>query len=231
MPLTPELRRAIDRIRDYLFAGGYPDPAQNAEQPELPDLLLHVRGGRCGAGPRRTPSRSQALRRRVRWRMDAAEPAQRSRTGFGDGSARDAALVGLGECAQRPAARVLGARGGLPLPRRDRGRGRHRLHGGCAARDRRADGALAGHQPRERPAPRTGGRGYQGRPVRARIAPDPAGRRVGTIPHAPPRHPRHGPACRSPSGRNGPRPGSRHGGVPGRRVRPHPARELVGRWH
>ena len=32
MPLTPELRRAIDRIRDYLFAGGYPDPAQNAEQ-------------------------------------------------------------------------------------------------------------------------------------------------------------------------------------------------------
>ena len=32
MPLTPELRRGIDRIRDYLFAGGYPDPAQNAEQ-------------------------------------------------------------------------------------------------------------------------------------------------------------------------------------------------------
>ena len=32
MPLTPELRRAIDRIRDYLFAGGYSDPAHNAEQ-------------------------------------------------------------------------------------------------------------------------------------------------------------------------------------------------------
>ncbi len=32
MPLTPELRRDIDRIRDYLFGGGYPDPAQNAEQ-------------------------------------------------------------------------------------------------------------------------------------------------------------------------------------------------------
>ena len=32
MPLTPELRRNIDRIRDYLFGGGYPDPAQNAEQ-------------------------------------------------------------------------------------------------------------------------------------------------------------------------------------------------------
>ena len=32
MPLTPELRRGIDRIRDHLFGGGYPNPAQNAEQ-------------------------------------------------------------------------------------------------------------------------------------------------------------------------------------------------------
>jgi len=32
MPMTPELRHDIDRIRDYLFGGGYPNPAQNAEQ-------------------------------------------------------------------------------------------------------------------------------------------------------------------------------------------------------
>ena len=32
MPMTPELRCGIDRIRDYLFGGGYPNPAQNAEQ-------------------------------------------------------------------------------------------------------------------------------------------------------------------------------------------------------
>lgn len=32
MPLTPELRRGVDQIRDYLWAGGYPDPMQNAEQ-------------------------------------------------------------------------------------------------------------------------------------------------------------------------------------------------------
>ena len=32
MALTPELRRGIDRIRNHLFGGGYPDPAQNAEQ-------------------------------------------------------------------------------------------------------------------------------------------------------------------------------------------------------
>ena len=30
--MTPELRNGIDRIRDYLFGGGYPNPAQNAEQ-------------------------------------------------------------------------------------------------------------------------------------------------------------------------------------------------------
>ena len=32
MPMTHELRRGVDRIRDYLFGGGYPNPAQNAEQ-------------------------------------------------------------------------------------------------------------------------------------------------------------------------------------------------------
>ena len=32
MPMTPELRRGIDHIRDHLFGGGYPNPAQNAEQ-------------------------------------------------------------------------------------------------------------------------------------------------------------------------------------------------------
>jgi type I restriction enzyme M protein len=32
MPLTPDMRRSIDQIRDYLFGGGYPDPVTNAEQ-------------------------------------------------------------------------------------------------------------------------------------------------------------------------------------------------------
>ena len=32
MPLTPEMRSGIDRIRDYLYGGGYPDPLSNAEQ-------------------------------------------------------------------------------------------------------------------------------------------------------------------------------------------------------
>lgn len=32
MSLTPELRQGIDKIRNYLFGGGYPDPLGNAEQ-------------------------------------------------------------------------------------------------------------------------------------------------------------------------------------------------------
>ncbi|VTU23991.1 putative type I restriction enzymeP M protein [Variovorax sp. SRS16] len=32
MPLTADMRRSIDQIRDYLFGGGYPDPMSNAEQ-------------------------------------------------------------------------------------------------------------------------------------------------------------------------------------------------------
>lgn len=32
MVLTPQLRQGVDRIRDYLFGGGYPDPMSNAEQ-------------------------------------------------------------------------------------------------------------------------------------------------------------------------------------------------------
>ncbi len=26
MPFTPDMRRKVDQIRDYLYGGGYPDP-------------------------------------------------------------------------------------------------------------------------------------------------------------------------------------------------------------
>ncbi len=32
MPFTPDLRRKVDQIRDYLYGGGFPDPLSNAEQ-------------------------------------------------------------------------------------------------------------------------------------------------------------------------------------------------------
>ncbi len=60
MPMTPELRRGIDRIRDYLFGGGYPNPAQNAEQLsfliyfymyEAADAARARAAGRPGAAP------------------------------------------------------------------------------------------------------------------------------------------------------------------------------------
>ena len=60
MPMTPELRRGIERIRDYLFGGGYPNPAQNAEQlsfliyfymHEAADAARVRAAGRPGADP------------------------------------------------------------------------------------------------------------------------------------------------------------------------------------
>jgi type I restriction enzyme M protein len=32
MPFTPDMRRKVEQIRDYLYGGGYPDPLTNAEQ-------------------------------------------------------------------------------------------------------------------------------------------------------------------------------------------------------
>lgn len=32
MPLTPDMRQAVEQIRNYLYGGGYPDPVTNAEQ-------------------------------------------------------------------------------------------------------------------------------------------------------------------------------------------------------
>lgn len=32
MPFTPDMRRKVDQIRDYLYGGGFPDPLSNAEQ-------------------------------------------------------------------------------------------------------------------------------------------------------------------------------------------------------
>ena len=92
MPMTPELRRGIDRIRDYLFGGGYPNPAQNAEQLsfliyfylyEAADAVRVRAAGRPGAVPytsafdgewtlrdprnAREPGVGTALRKLLRW--------------------------------------------------------------------------------------------------------------------------------------------------------------------
>lgn len=44
MPLTPDMRREIEQIRDYLFGGGYPDPVSNAEQLSFLFLFYLIEG-------------------------------------------------------------------------------------------------------------------------------------------------------------------------------------------
>lgn len=44
MPFTPEMRRDVDQIRNYLFGGGYPDPVSNAEQLSFLFLFYLIEG-------------------------------------------------------------------------------------------------------------------------------------------------------------------------------------------
>ena len=192
MPLTPDLRRGIDRIRDYLFGGGYPDPAQNAEQLsylfyfymfEAADAARVRAARRPGAevyasafdgewtlrNPRnaRTPGEETVSRSTLRWSSWA-------------NALNGERLV------------TWGPRGGLRVLHRGRGEGSHELHGRRTPRYRRADRALPGREPGERPPPGARRRRHQGRPIRARAPPDPAGGRARPVPDTPSRHSDHG---------------------------------------
>ena len=52
MPLTADMRRSIDQIRDYLFGGGYPDPVGNTEQLCFLFFFYLVQGIDAEAGAR-----------------------------------------------------------------------------------------------------------------------------------------------------------------------------------
>ena len=196
--MTPELRRGIDRIRDYLFGGGYPNPAQNAEQLsfliyfymyEAADAARVRAASRPGAEPHvsvfegtwnlrnprnaREPGVELVPRELLRWSSWAhALNGQR--------------LVNWVREEVFPFHAELAASGVTDF----------------------MDGArLVFDEPTvltqvvsqlNRPAPRPGRRRHERRPLRACAAPDPPSRRTGTVPHAAPCHPRPGPACRSP---------------------------------
>jgi type I restriction enzyme M protein len=44
MPFTPDMRRKVDQIRDYLYGGGYPDPLSNAEQLSFQFFFYMIEG-------------------------------------------------------------------------------------------------------------------------------------------------------------------------------------------
>ena len=46
MPFTPDMRRKVDQIRDYLYGGGYPDPLTNAEQLSFLFFFYMIEGHR-----------------------------------------------------------------------------------------------------------------------------------------------------------------------------------------
>ena len=169
MPFTPDMRRRVDQIRDYLYGGGYPDPLTNAEQLSFL-FFFYMIEGIDGANLRQAKATGRPYTQPVRRRMGNSQPAQRADRRKGRvRAARAHALVILGQCDVRRAARHLGSRRGVPVLRRARRRVRHELHGAGKARDRRADRADADRQPRQRIAPRTGRSRHEGRSVRARL--------------------------------------------------------------
>ena len=119
MPLTPEMRRGIDQIRDYLYGGGYPDPLEQRRAARVPVLLLPDRGHRrrqpcsrprrTGASPTRRSSRASGqLRNPLNAPSKGAETIPRDRFRWSVWAQRH----------ERRAAGALRARRGVPVLRR-----------------------------------------------------------------------------------------------------------------
>lgn len=58
MPLTPDMRRSIDQIRDYLFGGGYPDPVGALRRAGMGPAGAGITGIQRTPGRRHTEPRS-----------------------------------------------------------------------------------------------------------------------------------------------------------------------------
>ena len=71
MPLTPEMRRSIEQIRDYLYGGGYPDPVSNAEQLAFHLILSAYHGPLAFELPRSVNGRDVAWRRWIDTALDS----------------------------------------------------------------------------------------------------------------------------------------------------------------
>ena len=80
MPFTPDMRRKVDQIRDYLYGGGYPDPLSNAEQLSFL-FFFYMIEGIDGANLRQARATGRRLHLALCGRMGAAEPTQRAGKG------------------------------------------------------------------------------------------------------------------------------------------------------
>ena len=157
MPLTPDMRRSIDQIRDYLFGGGYPDPVSNAEQLSFLFFFYLVEG--IDAENR---ARARFLKKTYTSLFDGSwelkNPLNGGRRPGGTGLARwrcqraeqrlhhpsrPLPLVDLGQGPVRRIAGALRPRRGVRLLRRAGAGWRDQFHDRCAALHRRAQRADA----------------------------------------------------------------------------------------
>ena len=108
MPFTPDMRRKVDQIRDYLYGGGYPDPLSNAEQLSFLFFFYMIEGiDAANLRQAKATGRDYTCLFAGDWTI--RNPLNAPREGCRNGAARPNALVVLGERDVGRAARHLGA--------------------------------------------------------------------------------------------------------------------------
>ena len=96
MPLTPDMRRSIEQIRDYLYGGGYPDPVTNAEQLSFL-FFFYLVEGIDDENILKAKVLKTTLRKHVCGRVEAQKPAERPSPRSWHHPAQPLSLVGMGK--------------------------------------------------------------------------------------------------------------------------------------
>ena len=96
MPFTPDMRRKVDQIRDYLYGGGYPDPLSNAEQLSFL-FFFYMIEGIDSANLRQAKATGRDYTSLFAGDWTLAQSAERADERRGDRAARADALVDLGQ--------------------------------------------------------------------------------------------------------------------------------------
>ena len=112
MPFTPDMRRKVDQIRDYLYGGGYPDPLSNAEQLSFL-FFFYMIEGIDSANLRQAKATGRDYTSLFAGDWTLRNPLNAPDEGRRDRAARADALVVLGQRHVGRAARHLRARRGV----------------------------------------------------------------------------------------------------------------------